>query len=70
MTLDNITVTEPATAGIGIFKPNSVIKNTTVIGAGQIGIQAGLADNLLLDNVSVQDSNDQQFNPAPSAGGI
>ena len=70
MTLDQMTVTEPATAGIGFFKPNQVIKNTTVIGAGQVGISAGMADNTMFDNISVQDSNDQQFNPAPSAGGI
>ena len=70
MTLDQMTVTEPATAGIGFFKPNQVIKNTTVIGAGQVGISAGMADNTMFDNISVQDSNDQQFNPAPSAGGV
>jgi nitrous oxidase accessory protein NosD len=70
MTLDNMTVLDSATGGIGMFKPNSVIKNTTVDGSGQIGIHANQADNLLLQNLSVTDSNDERFNPAPSSGGI
>lgn len=70
MTLDNMTVLDSATGGIGFYKPNSTVKNSTVDGSGQIGIQASYADGLLLDNVSVTDSNDQQFNPGPSAGGV
>ncbi|WP_375422943.1 right-handed parallel beta-helix repeat-containing protein [uncultured Friedmanniella sp.] len=69
-TLDNMTILDSATGGVGIYKPNSTIKNTTVDGSGQIGIQASKADNLVLDNVSVTDSNDEHFNPGPSAGGI
>ena len=70
MTLDNMTVLDSATGGIGLFKPSSVIKNTTVDGSGQVGIHANEADNLVMDNVSVTDSNDERFNPAPSSGGI
>ncbi|SDR74441.1 parallel beta-helix repeat (two copies) [Friedmanniella luteola] len=70
MTLDNMTVLDSATGGIGMFKPGSVIRNTTVDGSGQVGIHANQADGLLLDDVSVTDSNDERFNPAPSAGGI
>lgn len=69
-TLDNMTILDSATGGVGLYKPNSTIKNTTVDGSGQIGIQASKADNLTLDNVSVTDSNDEHFNPGPSAGGI
>lgn len=69
-TLDNMTILDSATAGVGFFKPNSTIKNTTVDGSGQIAIQASKADNLTLDNVSVTDSNDEHFNPGPSAGGV
>ncbi|GAA1845619.1 right-handed parallel beta-helix repeat-containing protein [Microlunatus capsulatus] len=70
MTLDEMTVLDSATGGIGMFKPGSVIRNTTVDGSGQVGIHANQADGLLLANVSVTDSNDERFNPAPSAGGI
>ena len=70
MTLDNLTVLDSATSGIGFYKPGSTIKNTTVAGSGQIGIQASYADGLVLDDVSLRDNNDEGFNPAPSAGGI
>ncbi|WP_375433214.1 right-handed parallel beta-helix repeat-containing protein [uncultured Friedmanniella sp.] len=69
-TLDNMTILDSATAGLGFFKPNTTIKNTTVDGSGQIGIQASKADNLTINNVSVTDSNDEHFNPGPSAGGV
>ncbi|WP_375430750.1 right-handed parallel beta-helix repeat-containing protein [uncultured Friedmanniella sp.] len=70
MTLDNMTILDSATGGLGFYKPGSTVKNTTVDGSGQIGIQASYADGLVLDNVSVTDSNDQLFNPGPSAGGV
>jgi parallel beta-helix repeat protein len=69
-TLENVVVADSATAGIGFFKPGSTLRNVTVTGSGQLGIQAGLADGLMVDNVLVQNSNDQSFNPAPSAGGF
>ncbi len=70
MTLENVVVADAATAGIGIYKPGTTLRNVTVTGAGQIGIQASLADGLVADNVLIADSNDQNFNPAPSAGGF
>lgn len=70
MTLDNMTILDSATGGIGFFKPNSTIKNTTIDGSGQLGIHVSYADNFVMDNVSVTDSNDENFNPAPSAGAI
>ncbi|SDS13370.1 Protein of unknown function [Friedmanniella luteola] len=70
MTLDNMTVLDSATGGVGFFKPGSVIKNTTIDGSGQIALHANQADNLVLENLSVTDSNDERFNPAPSSGGI
>ncbi|WP_375425761.1 right-handed parallel beta-helix repeat-containing protein [uncultured Friedmanniella sp.] len=70
MTLDNMTVLDSATGGIGFYKSGSTIRHTTVDGSGQIGIQASFADGLVIDDVSVTDSNDEQFNPGPSAGGI
>ena len=70
MTLDNMTVLDSATGGVGFFKPGSVIKNTTIDGSGQIALHANQADDLVLDNLSITDSNDEHFNPAPSPGGI
>lgn len=70
MTLENVVVADAATAGIGFFKENSTLRNVTVTGAGQIGVQASYADGLVLDNVSIRNSNDQNFNPTPSAGGF
>ncbi len=51
MTLENVVVADSATAGIGIFKPGSTLRNVTVTGSGQIGMQASLADGLVVDNV-------------------
>jgi parallel beta-helix repeat protein len=70
MTLENLVVADSATAGIGIFKPDSVVRDVTITGSGQLGMQAGLADNLVVDDVKIVNSNDQHFNPAPSAGGF
>ncbi len=70
MTLENLVVADSATAGIGIFKPDSVVRDVTITGSGQLGMQAGLADNLLVDDVKIVNSNDEHFNPAPSAGGF
>ncbi len=70
MTLENVVVADAATAGIGIYKEGSTLRNVTVTGAGQIGVQASYADGLVLDNVSIRNSNDQNFNPTPSAGGF
>jgi parallel beta-helix repeat protein len=69
-TLENLVVADSATAGIGIFKPGSVVRNVTITGSGQLGMQAGLADGLVVDNVKIVNSNDEHFNPAPSAGGF
>ncbi len=70
MTLENIEVRDSATAGIGIYATDSKLNGVTIVGSGQIGFQSGAADNLTLNNMSVRDSNDQHFNPAPSAGGF
>jgi parallel beta-helix repeat protein len=70
MTLENLVVADSATAGIGIFKPGSVVRDVTITGSGQLGMQAGYADGLVVDNVKIANSNDEHFNPAPSAGGF
>ncbi|SDR75785.1 parallel beta-helix repeat (two copies) [Friedmanniella luteola] len=68
--LENVEVRDSATAGVGIFKPGSSLKNVTITGSGQIGLQASYADGLTVDNLSLRNSNDQNFNPTPSAGGF
>ncbi|WP_375430333.1 right-handed parallel beta-helix repeat-containing protein [uncultured Friedmanniella sp.] len=68
--LENVEVRDSATAGIGIFDTGSTLKNVTISGSGQIGLQANKADNLVVDNVAIRNSNDQHFNAAPSAGGL
>lgn len=68
--LENVEVRDSATAGVGIFKPDSSLKNVTIAGSGQMGLQASYADGLVVDNLSLQNSNDQNFNPTPSAGGF
>ncbi len=69
-TLENVVVQDPATAGIGLYKGGSTLRNVTISGAGQIGLQASYADGLVVDNLLVENANDEGFNPAPSAGGF
>lgn len=69
-TLENVVVQDSATAGIGLFSTGNTLRSVTVTGSGQIGIQAGYADNLMLDNVYLRNNNDEHFNAAPAAGGI
>ena len=69
-TIENVDVRDSATAGIGIFGKNSRLNRVSVIGSGQLGIGAHHADNFVVSNSTVRNSNDQYFNPTPSAGGI
>lgn len=70
MTLENMTVRDSSTAGIGIFAADSAIRSTTVSGSGMIGIQGNEADRLVLDRLVVSNNNTEHFNHAPVAGGI
>ena len=69
-TIENVDVRDSATAGIGIFGKNSRLNRVSVIGSGQLGIGAHHADNFVVSNSTMRNSNDQYFNPTPSAGGI
>ncbi len=69
-TIENVDVRDSATAGIGIFGSNSRLNRVSVIGSGQLGVGAHHADNFIISNSTMRDSNDQYFNPTPSAGGI
>ena len=68
--IENVVVTDSATAGIGIFGSNSRLNRVTVLGSGQLGIGAHESDNFAITNSVVANSNDQYFNPTPSAGGV
>ena len=70
MHLENVEVDDSATGGIGFFDTGSSLKNVSILRSGQMGFQASYADGLVLDNLLVRDSNDERFNPTPSAGGI
>lgn len=69
-TVQNVSVLDAATGGLALFGTGSKVVQSTIRGAGQLGIQADHADNLLIDRTRVQTSNDQRFNPTPAAGGI
>ncbi|WP_375426339.1 right-handed parallel beta-helix repeat-containing protein [uncultured Friedmanniella sp.] len=68
--LENVEVRDSSTGGIGIFDTGCSLKNVTITGSGQMGLQASYADGLVVDNVSIRNSNDQHFNATPSAGGF
>ncbi|GAB48651.1 hypothetical protein MOPEL_078_00400 [Mobilicoccus pelagius NBRC 104925] len=70
MTLDNMTVLDGSTAGVGIFAAGSTIRSSTISSHGMIGIQASEADDLTLDRVLVTRNNIEHFNHAPVAGGV
>lgn len=70
MTLENMTVVDSSTAGIGLYAPDSVVRSTTVSGSGLIGIQGNEADRLVLDRLVVRNNNTEGFNHAPVAGGL
>ncbi len=70
MHLENVEVDDSATAGIGLYATGCSLKNVSILRSGQMGLQAGYADGLSLDNLAIRDSNDERFSPTPSAGGI
>ena len=69
-TIENVDVRDSATAGIGIFGSNSRLNRVTIVGSGQLGVAAHLSDNFTISNSVIRDSNDEYFNPTPSAGGV
>jgi parallel beta-helix repeat protein len=70
MRLENIDVRDSATAGVGIYGAGCSLKNVSISGSGQMGLQASYADGLVVDGLLLRNSNDQRFNPTPSAGGF
>ncbi len=70
MTLENVEVRDSATGGIGMYGSGCTLRDVTVTGSGQLGIQGSYADGLVIDNALLVGNNDQHFNDSPAAGAI
>lgn len=70
LTLDRVAVIDSATAGVGIADTGAKLTNVTITGSGQLGLNAYLADGLVIDRSIVSGNNDEHFNDAPVAGGV
>lgn len=70
VTLEHDVIQDSATGAIGLFGSGNVLRNLTVVGSGQLGVQGDMTDGIVIANSIIGKSNDEQFNQAPSAGGI
>lgn len=68
--LENVTVDSSATMGIMVGATDVRLNKVTVTRSGQMGINANEADRLVADGLVISGSNQENFNPVPSAGGF
>lgn len=68
--IENVTMTDNATTGLGITATNITAKNLTVLRNGMLGIHIATADNVKLTDVISSNNNVEHFNTAPVSGGI
>lgn len=70
MTVENVSILQSATTGLGLLAQNPLVRRVTVSGSGMVGIGGFQADNAVLDRVVSVGNNTEHFNPTPVAGGM
>jgi parallel beta-helix repeat protein len=68
--VENVTVVDNATQGISITQADITLRHVTASRNGMTGIHGNNADRSTIVDSLVEGNNTQQFNRAPSAGGI
>jgi nitrous oxidase accessory protein NosD len=70
ITVENLVITDNATIGLYAWATGHVFRNVTVARNGLLGVGANKAHNLVLQDSLVTGNNREQFNWAPSSGGL
>jgi parallel beta-helix repeat protein len=70
VTFENDVFTRGATTGLAINGAGIVVRNCSLTGNGQLGMQGTTSDNLTLTGSDISGNNSEHFNGAPVAGGV
>ncbi|RIJ60239.1 right-handed parallel beta-helix repeat-containing protein [Clavibacter phaseoli] len=70
VTIENVAVTDNATAGLSIAATDAKVTAVTVARNGMLGMRAVYADRLVATRLLVADNNTERFNRAPVSGGF
>lgn len=70
VTVENVTILDSATIGVGVVSADVVLSKVSVMRAGLLGVHAGTADRLLVSSSRVDQNNAEHFNSAPVSGGM
>jgi parallel beta-helix repeat protein len=70
VTLENVTVQDSATIGLGVTAADVTVRQATIERSGLLGIHAGTADRFRLLSSKVDGNNWERFNSAPVSGGF
>jgi hypothetical protein len=68
--LENMVISDNATTGLSVAASDVTLAGVTVQGNGMLGVNAHHADGLFATDLLVARNNLEQFNIAPSAGGM
>jgi parallel beta-helix repeat protein len=70
VTLENMVVSDNATAGVSITQANCTVRNVSSVRNGMLGFHVSYADGTTLSEVLAEGNNTEHFKQAPVAGGI
>ncbi len=70
LTLENVTVLDSATIGIGGWGDRATMRNITVKGSGLLGLHGDAAPGLLIADSLFERNNDERFREQPVSGGV
>jgi parallel beta-helix repeat protein len=68
--LENVSITDSSTIGLGVIAADVVLEKVSVLRAGLLGVHAATADRLKVSNSRLDGNNAERFNSAPVSGGI
>ena len=68
--IENVSIVDSATIGLGVIASDVVVNRTTIQRAGMLGLHIATADRFQLLSSRVDNNDWERFNPAPVAGGI
>ena len=68
--LENVSIEDSATIGLGVIASDAVLNRVNVLRAGLLGIHAATADRIQLLSSRIDGNNWERFNSAPVSGGF
>jgi len=70
VSVENVSIEDSATTGLGVLAAHADVRHITVAHSGMLGIAGFQADGTTFDQVRSTDNNTEHFNHSPAAGGL